>query len=629
MKYSTWDYGALVKGWLLLVISHATIAQSPATIRASEAKHHVGETVIVTATVASTKFAKESKGKPTFLNLDLPYPDQPCAIVIYGEDRRNFPEPPEKLYADRTVQVVGKIELRRGSPQIVVRSPDQISRGNAPPALPEVPQKTQDSIEVLINSPFEPARPSKETSSPIGNALLQVISGARKTLDFAIYGIRNQPQVLDALLAAKQRGVVVRGVVDADIYGKNYYSGTPEVIQRLGGIETDYQVDRKTLARQDDFDLVPFWPRPVGFKGPAQCIGYSLPGNKAIIAVHASLDEFPFRGDIMHHKFVIADRRIVWTGSCNLSDSGTGGYNANVAVVIDSPVVAGWFIREFHQMHDQGLFHRTKKDLGRGSNLATSLTHESNLDLFFSPQGNAMEDGVRPAIQAAKRSIDVAVFYLTHKLLSADLIKAHQRGVRVRVITDATSATNGYTKHEILRAAGIPVKVENWGGKMHMKAASIDGATLILGSMNWTSAGESTNDENTLILHSPEQARRFSDFFNAMWADVQDKWLTANPMPESNDSRNSLVDGIDNDFDDLVDGADLPTPLPVPLPPYWIVPKADGYGLIKGDIENGKKLFYLPMHPRYSSVEIDTGSGEQWFPSVWEAQEAGWRQVRK
>ena len=29
---------------------------------------------------------------------------------------------------------------------------------------------------------------------------------------------------------------------------------------------------------------------------------------------------------------------------------------------------------------------------------------------------------------------------------------------------------------------GIPVKVENWGGKMHMKAASVDGASLVLGS---------------------------------------------------------------------------------------------------------------------------------------------------
>ena len=49
-------------------------------------------------------------------------------------------------------------------------------------------------------------------------------------------------------------------------------------------------------------------------------------------------------------------------------------------------------------------------------------------------------------------------FYLTSKELASALIKAHLRGVKVRVINDATSARNEYTKHEALRAAGIDVK---------------------------------------------------------------------------------------------------------------------------------------------------------------------------
>ncbi len=162
---------------------------------------------------------------------------------------------------------------------------------------------------------------------------------------------------------------------------------------------------------------------------------------------------------------------------------------------------------------------------------------------------------------------------------------------------------------------------------MHMKAASVDGKALAVGSMNWTSAGERSNDENTLILRDPVQAGRFSAAFEAMWADIDDKWLSANPMPESRDSRSSLVDGIDNDFDNLVDAADDPVPPPVPLPPHRIVPKADGHGLIKGDIEHGRKIYYLPTDSRYGSVSIDTRAGERWFPSVWEATGAGWRKA--
>ena len=109
-----------------------------------------------------------------------------------------------------------------------------------------------------------------------------------------------------------------------------------------------------------------------------------------------------------------------------------------------------------------------------------------------------MYRGVIPLIKDAKKSIDVSIFFLTHKNISKELVAAKNRGVDVRVIIDATSASNGYSKHQYLRDIGISLKVEQWGGKMHMKSAIIDGKHLILGSMNWTSAGESKNDENTL-----------------------------------------------------------------------------------------------------------------------------------
>ena len=158
-----------------------------------------------------------------------------------------------------------------------------------------------------------------------------------------------------------------------------------------------------------------------------------------------------------------------------------------------------------------------------------------------------------------------------------DLIDAYRRGVRVRVILDATGAKNGYTKHELLRAAGIAVKVENWGGKMHMKSAVIDGETVITGSMNWTSSGDTKNDENTIIVHSPALAKQYEAFFETIWNDIPDAWLTANPDPESKDSTTACSDGVDNDFDHDADaedpgcGDDAP-PLPA-LPPWRIVPK--------------------------------------------------------
>jgi hypothetical protein len=42
---------------------------------ATEAKDYVGEVATVRGEVASTHYAPSTKGQPTFLNLDNPYPN--------------------------------------------------------------------------------------------------------------------------------------------------------------------------------------------------------------------------------------------------------------------------------------------------------------------------------------------------------------------------------------------------------------------------------------------------------------------------------------------------------------------------------------------------------------------------
>jgi len=123
----------------------------------------------------------------------------------------------------------------------------------------------------------------------------------------------------------------------------------------------------------------------------------------------------------------------------------------------------------------------------------------------------------------------------------------------VRVIIDATGASNEYSKHQYLRDKGIPVKVENWGGKMHMKSAIIDAKDIIVGSMNWTSAGESKNDENTIVIRNSDDAIAYNDFFEELWKSIPKEWLYQDTRSESKESINSCSDGIDNDFDKSID----------------------------------------------------------------------------
>ncbi|MEW6094725.1 MAG: phospholipase D-like domain-containing protein [Chloroflexota bacterium] len=56
---------------------------------------------------------------------------------------------------------------------------------------------------------------------------------------------------------------------------------------------------------------------------------------------------------------------------------------------------------------------------------------------------------------------------------------------------------------------------------MHHKVMIIDESILITGSYNFSSSAEERNDENLLIIHSPEVARVFMDEFWRVYGRAQ------------------------------------------------------------------------------------------------------------
>ena len=338
--------------------------------------------------------------------------------------------------------------------------------------------------------------PSHQVQSPFGEELIHLIDGAQKEIVFAIYGLREQNDILEALKKAKKRGVLIKGVVDSDSHGKNYYSHT-DTLYALFEIRSDH------------------------------------------------------KSAIMHNKFFVFDQKILWSGSSNISDTGTGGYNANAVVVIEDKEVAKAYIKEFKQMFD-GKFGRAKTE----HSYANIRTQTSTISIYFSPKSHTYEKAIRPLIQGAKHSIFVPIFYLTHEDLSSELVKASKRGVDVKVILDASAAQNDYSKHEYLREQGIAVKVENFGGKMHAKSMIVDDRYFIAGSMNFTKAGNDTNDENTLIIDNEALAKSYNAYFSALWHTIPHRFLSYNPSPEGLESGNACFDGIDNDFDGKKDQED-------------------------------------------------------------------------
>jgi len=69
-----------------------------------------------------------TKGQPTFLNLDKPYPNHVFTALIWGESRSKFGTP-ESDYRNKRICVTGAITEHRGVAEIVVNDPKQIKSG--------------------------------------------------------------------------------------------------------------------------------------------------------------------------------------------------------------------------------------------------------------------------------------------------------------------------------------------------------------------------------------------------------------------------------------------------------------------------------------------------------------------
>src|SRR5215469_13016040 len=114
---------ALLIPVFVLLATSLSLAQRNLT--AAEAKDHIGEQATVCGKVVSTRYAEGSRGSPTFLNFDQPYPNQVFTMLIWKSDRAKFGEP-ETKYSEKQICVTGKVSAYNGKPEIVASDPSQV-----------------------------------------------------------------------------------------------------------------------------------------------------------------------------------------------------------------------------------------------------------------------------------------------------------------------------------------------------------------------------------------------------------------------------------------------------------------------------------------------------------------------
>jgi len=144
----------------------------------------------------------------------------------------------------------------------------------------------------------------------------------------------------------------------------------------------------------------------------------------------------------------------------------------------------------------------------------------ANIEILYAPD-DAPLDRVITLYQQAKRYIYVSVYGLTYPRAVEALVAAKKRGIDVRMLTDQerTQDEKQHIAMRTLQLAGIPIRVNQHDGLMHLKQVVIDDEINTSGSMNHTTSGNRYNDERMDIITDRKISMKAREQFLSMWND--------------------------------------------------------------------------------------------------------------
>lgn len=190
---------------------------------------------------------------------------------------------------------------------------------------------------------------------------------------------------------------------------------------------------------------------------------------------------------LMHQKILVLDDKMVFIGSANMTGSSLR-MDDNLTVGMYSPEVA-----HFLQEKTPFLSGHLRCRVG-GQDLEIWLLPDMQKKALYS---------LTELLRNAKKEIVLSMFTLTHSQLVDELIAAHKRKVKVKVVVDMRSAYGASAKAlEKLQRERVPLLISQGNKTFHYKHLYIDQRILVCGSTNWTQAAFSSNRDCLLILHN-------------------------------------------------------------------------------------------------------------------------------
>ena len=129
-------------------------------------------------------------------------------------------------------------------------------------------------------------------------------------------------------------------------------------------------------------------------------------------------------------------------------------------------------------------------------------------------------------IAAATATIDFAAYSLTHPGICAALTARARAGVAIRLYLDRTEleaeakgnpTLNNCALGQLIAAPNVQTKVKESSILMHLKSYLVDGTLLRDGSANFSTLGESEQDNSMLLTDDAITVALFKGKFTMMW----------------------------------------------------------------------------------------------------------------
>ncbi len=142
-----------------------------------------------------------------------------------------------------------------------------------------------------------------------------------------------------------------------------------------------------------------------------------------------------------------------------------------------------------------------------------------SIEPHFSPEEEIAPTIVK-LIDNTQHSLDIAAFAFTHPDIANAVIRAHQRGVKVRMVMDMVNEREKNSLAPELIKAGIPLRVRHKRGFQHSKYLIIDQSIIVTGSFNFTTSADERNAENIVVIRNAADAeKRFADDYSLLVED--------------------------------------------------------------------------------------------------------------